>query len=102
MDDMQAIEQRLTRELRRRAGPSEPVDDAAIFTALTNIESPKWRFRSMFSATKFAVAAAVAAVGRRQVSVLSHPQPGRGGVAVTTGIEIHHRVEGHELEEVEA
>jgi dipeptidyl aminopeptidase/acylaminoacyl peptidase len=62
MDDMQAIEQRLARELARRAGPSEPVDDAAIFTAITATTSPKWKFRSLFGATRFAVAAVVVAL----------------------------------------
>jgi hypothetical protein len=62
MDDMQAIEQRVTRELLRRAGPSEPVNDAAIFTAITTTRSPKWRFQSMFSATKFVVAGAIVAL----------------------------------------
>ena len=62
MVDMQAIEQRVTRELLRRAGPSEPVNDAAIFTAVTATQSPKWRFQSMFSATKFVVAGAIVAL----------------------------------------
>jgi len=77
MDDMQAIEQRITRELLRRAGPSEPVDDAAIFTAITTTtQSPKWRFESMFSATKFVVAGAIVALfgGFLLTGVLTTPQ----------------------------
>ena len=51
MDDTTALDQLLTSEVRREAGPSQPVNDAAIFTSITATQSPKWRFQSMFSAT---------------------------------------------------
>ena len=62
MDDMTRLERRLARDALRVAGPSRPVDAAAIFTAITATQSPKWRFRSMFSATKFVVAGAIVAL----------------------------------------
>jgi hypothetical protein len=62
MDEMTAFDQQIAREVVREAGPSEPVDGAAIFTAMTTTQSPKWRFQSMFSATKFVVAGAVVAL----------------------------------------
>jgi len=37
-------------------GPVRPVDDLTIFTTITTTQSPKWRFQSMFNATKFVVA----------------------------------------------
>ena len=75
MDDMQAIEQRITRDLLRRAGPSEPVDDAAIFTAITATQARKWRFPAMFSAAKFVVAGAFVALvgGFLLAGVLTQP-----------------------------
>ena len=62
MDDMQTFERRVATEVVQGMGPSEPVDDAAIFTAITTTRSPKWRFQSMFSATKFVVAGAIVAL----------------------------------------
>lgn len=58
MDDLQAIEQRIAREMQRRAGPSLPVDDRAIFEAVTaTTQFQRWRLGSIVSATKLAVAA---------------------------------------------
>ena len=48
--------------LLRRAGPSEPVDAAAIFTAIAATQSPKWRLQHMFSAAKFVVAGSIVAL----------------------------------------
>jgi hypothetical protein len=62
MYDVNAFERQVSDEALRMAGPSEPVDDAAIFTAITATQSPKWRFQSMFSATKFLVAGAIVAL----------------------------------------
>jgi len=62
MDEMTAFDQQIAREVVREAGPSEPVDGAAIFTAITTTPSPKWRFQTMFSATKFVVAGAIVAL----------------------------------------
>jgi len=63
MDDMTAFERQVAGELVRRAGPVHPVDAAAIFTTITTTtQSPKWRFQSMFSATKFVLAAAIVAL----------------------------------------
>ena len=75
MDDTQTFERRVATEVIQGMGPSEPVDDAAIFTAITTTRSPKWRFGSMFSATRFVVAGAVVALfgGFLLAGVLTHP-----------------------------
>ena len=62
MDDMNAFERQVAGEFVRRAGPVRPVNAAAIFTAITTTQSPKWRFQSMFSATKFVAAGAIVAL----------------------------------------
>ena len=62
MDEMDAFDRQLASVVLRRVGPSAPVDDAAIFSAITATQSPKWRFQSMFSATKFVVAGAIVAL----------------------------------------
>ena len=62
MDDMTAFERQVAGEYVRRAGPVRPVDAAAIFTAITATQSPKWRFQSLFNATKFVVAGAIVAL----------------------------------------
>ena len=63
MDEMTAFDQQIAREVLREAGPSEPVAAAAIFSSLaTATQSPKWRFQSMFSATKFVVAGVIVAL----------------------------------------
>ncbi len=75
MDDVTRLEQRLSDDALRVAGPSRPVDAAAIFTAITATQSPKWRFQSMFSATKFVVAGAIVALfsGFLLTGVLTQP-----------------------------
>ena len=62
MDDMTAFERQVAGEFVRRAGPVHPVDAAAILTAITAATSPKRRFQTMFSATKFIVAGAIVAL----------------------------------------
>ena len=62
MDDMNPFERQVVGQIHTFVGPSRPVDDAAIFTAITTTQSPKWRFQSMFSATKFVVAGAIVAL----------------------------------------
>jgi len=62
MSDMTAFERQLSGEITGLMGPENPVDDAAIFTAITTTQSPKWRFQSMFNATKFVVGAAIVAL----------------------------------------
>ena len=62
MDDLTALDRQIAAELLRDAGPSLPVDDAAIFTAITATQSPKRRFPSMFNATKFVIAGAIVAL----------------------------------------
>jgi hypothetical protein len=75
MDDLTPFDRQIAAEFLRDAGPSEPVDDAAIFTAITATQSPKWRFQSMFSATKFVVASAIVALfgGFLLAGVLTQP-----------------------------
>jgi hypothetical protein len=63
MDDMNAFERQVAGAMSRSGGPVRPVDDLAIFTAVTaDAQSPKWRFQSMFSATKFVVAGVIVAL----------------------------------------
>ena len=42
MDDMNAFEQRLSAGFKGLMGPSESVDDAAVFAAVRASESPTW------------------------------------------------------------
>jgi hypothetical protein len=62
MDDESRLEQRLADDASRTAGSSRPVDVDAVFAATIATRSPKWRFPSMFSATKFVVASGVLAL----------------------------------------
>jgi hypothetical protein len=62
MYDVDAFERQVAGEALRMAGPSEPVDDPAIFTAINATQSRTWRFRTMFNATKFVVAGAILAL----------------------------------------
>jgi len=62
MDDMNAFERQLSVEVTRLMGPVRPVDDLAVFSAITATQSPKWRIQSMFSATKFVVAGVIVAL----------------------------------------
>jgi hypothetical protein len=75
MDDMNAFERQVAGRIQHHAGPVRPVNDAAIFTAITTTPSPKWRIQSMFSATKFVVAGAIVALfgGFLVVGVLTQP-----------------------------
>ena len=76
MDDMNDFERQVSAEFRELMGPVLPVDDAAIFAAITATQSPKWRFQSMLSATKFVVAGAVVALfgGFLLAGMLSQPR----------------------------
>jgi hypothetical protein len=63
MDDVTPFDRQIAAELMRDAGPSERVDDAAIFAAITTAtQSPKWRVQTMFGAAKLAVATAIVAL----------------------------------------
>ena len=88
MDDMNAFERQVVGQIQTFVGPSRPVDDAAIFTAISATQARKWgilpragfarpfdaramataasgaathewRFQTMLSALKFVVAALV-------------------------------------------
>ena len=100
MDDMNAFERQVAGEFVRRAGPVRQVDAAAIFTTITATQSPKWRFRSMFSATKFVVAGAIVALfgGFLLAGVLTQPsdeQPPAATDTVTQTEEPASVVTGH-------
>jgi hypothetical protein len=84
---MNAFDRQLASVVLRRVGPSEAVDDAAIFTAITAIQSPKWRFQSMFSVTKFVVAGAIVALfgGFLFAGVVTQPVEDAAPAAVATG-----------------
>jgi hypothetical protein len=80
MDDTNALERQLADEMLRRAGPDPIVDDLAIFNhVITTTQSPKWRFQSMFSATKFVAAGAIVALfGAFLLISLPLERPGEG------------------------
>jgi hypothetical protein len=85
MDDMNAFEQRVAAEVIRVMGPPKPVDDAAIYHAITATQSPKWRFPSMSSAVKFVAASAVVALfgGVLLTSQLTTQDPAEPSVGVS-------------------
>lgn len=62
MDEMHAIEERIAREMVRRAGPSEPVDDLAIYEAVTAASRHEGRGFTVFSALKLAAAGVIVAL----------------------------------------
>ncbi len=63
MDDMETFERRVAHEVNRGMGPSEPVDDAAIFAATTTATTTlAWTFQTMLSANRFLVAGAILAL----------------------------------------
>jgi len=61
MTDMDAFDRLIAREVLHASAPPRPVDDAAIFNAITT-HSAKWRFQPMFSAAKFVVAGVIVAL----------------------------------------
>ena len=76
MTDMIAFEREVATEVVRDMGPSEPVDDLAIFEAVTaSRRSRRWEF-TPFAALRFAVAAAIVALfgGFLLAGVLTAPQ----------------------------
>ncbi len=86
MDDMQAIEQRIAGEMLRRAGPSEPVDDLAVFDAvIAATRSQIWGF-TMFSALKFVAASVIVALfgGFLIAGILTTPADDRTAPAAVT------------------
>ena len=63
MNDMTTFEQQLASGLDQLAGPRRHVDAMAISRSVTaTTTSRRWRFQSMFSATKFVVAGAIVAL----------------------------------------
>jgi hypothetical protein len=80
MDDMNAFERQLSVEVTTLMGPVRPVDDLAIFNNIATTQSPKWRFQSMFSATKFVVASVIVALfgGFLLSGVLTQPSSDDG------------------------
>jgi hypothetical protein len=58
MADMDTFERLVFEEVQVEAGPSRPTDVAAVIRSAA-AQSSRWRFASMFSATKFAVASVV-------------------------------------------
>ena len=107
MDEMTTFDQQIAREVLREAGPSEPVAVAAIFTVITATQSPKWRFQSMFNATKFVVAGAIVALfgGFLLAGVLTQPRGDELAPAAATGspsqITTEELLSGMVTEEVE-
>ena len=86
MDDMTAFENRMAEDARRVAGPPRSVDAAAVFAAIPTSRSPKWRFESMFSATKLLVAGAIVALfgGFLLTGILTMPQEEEAAPAAVT------------------
>jgi len=61
MGDMNAFERQVAGEVLMASALPRAVDAAAVFAAVTT-QSPRWRFQSMFSATKFVVAGVIVAL----------------------------------------
>jgi hypothetical protein len=61
MKDMTALERLIADVAAEAVGPPRPVDAMAMVRT-ASAQSPKWRFQSMFSATKFVVAGAIVAL----------------------------------------
>ena len=74
MDEMTAFDRQLAEGLDRMAGPGRHIDAVSMVRSVAT-QSPKWRFRSMFSATKFVVAGAIVALfgGFLLAGVLTQP-----------------------------
>jgi hypothetical protein len=83
MYDVNAFERQVADEAVRMAGPSERVDDAVIFAAVTAGQSPTWRVQPLFGAARFVVAATIVALfgGFLLAGVLT-TQPEETGPAV--------------------
>jgi hypothetical protein len=104
MDDMTAFERRIGDELRHEIGPLPRFDAMGIVRTTTT--SPRWRFQSMFSATKFVVAGAIVALfgGFLLAGVLTQPSeesvPAAGidSPAPTTTEELLSRMTMEEVE----
>ena len=76
MSDLTAFERQLSREITALMGPVPVVDDAAIFATITATQSLEWKVRSLFTATKFVLAAVVVALfgGFLLSGVLTQPR----------------------------
>jgi len=59
---MDAFDRLIAKEVVHASAPPRPVDDAAIFTAVTAAQSHPWKLRSVFSAARFVVAGAIVAL----------------------------------------
>ena len=76
MGEMTAFERQLASRLQRKAGPPRSVDAMAIARAATTT-TRRWRVQTMFSATKFAMAAVIVALfGGFLLSGVLTQQPG--------------------------
>jgi len=76
MDEMTTFENQLSAELSQMAGPGRHIDAAAMVRTATT-QTPKWRFQSVLSATKFVVAGAIVALfGGFLLAGVSMQQPG--------------------------
>ena len=85
MDDLTPFDRQIAAEFLRDAGPSEPVDDLAIYEAVTAASrSHRWGF-TMFSALKFMAAAAIVALfgGFLLAGILTTQQEESAPAAVT-------------------
>jgi hypothetical protein len=84
MHDDNAFERQVRDEALRVAGPSQPVDDGAIFGAVTASQSPRWRPRPLFTAVRFVVAATLVALfGGILLRGLLTLTPDRGPIPAT-------------------
>jgi hypothetical protein len=76
MTDMDALDRLIATEVERASAPSRPVDDAAIFAAITASRTPRLRLGFAFSAAKYVMAIGILALfgGFLLTGILSTPE----------------------------
>jgi hypothetical protein len=74
MTDMTAFERQLSGEIADLMGPVRPVDDAAVFAAISETRPARWAIRPTFGATRFVLGAIVVLLGALLLTeVLTRP-----------------------------
>ena len=86
MEEMNAFERQIARVVHQSTMPPRSVDAMPIMRAATAVQPPKWRFQSMFRATKFFVAGVVVALfgGFLLAGMLTQPSEEAPGFTITS------------------